>query len=244
MMAKGARIVLIGHRGRPALLGGPKGKIDKRFSLEPLAKELQFILQKEVKLSQKMEAAGPGAGEVLVFENLRFDSGEEKNDEAFAKKLFSLGDFYVNEAFAASHRKHASIVALPLMFKSRSEKSLAAGPHFMAEVENLSRVFSKPKRPVVLILGGFKGDKLSYSREFQKIADKILLAGRLPDYLEGVDGEKTIKASLLPDKEDLTTRSIEEFEKEIGKARTIVVSGPMGKFEDKEHRKVGRRDNQ
>lgn len=202
---KGAQMVIIGHRGRP------NGVRDDNLSLRPF----QPIF---AKWGTKVE------------ENLRFNPGEEANDLEFARRLASSGDVYVNEAFAASHREHASIVGLPKFLPH------AAGLRFVEEVENLARVFDSPKRPVVFIIGGAKKDKLDYLNDLKSIADKILIGGRLPAYAEIPNSNKIIVANLIQDKEDLTINSIEKFEKEIESAGTVVLAGPMGKYEEEGHR--------
>lgn len=210
---KGARIIIIAHKGRP------EGKVEESLSLKPF----QPIFDKwgaEVK------------------ENLRFDPGEENNDPEFAKKLASWGDIFINEAFASSHRKSASIVALPKLLPH------AVGFRFAKEVENLSKVFENPARPVLLIVGGSKKDKPDYIKSLESISDKILVGGRLPEYygdlaLESVrnrsEQDKLILANLVQDKEDITLNSIEVFEKEIAKAKTIILAGPMGRYEVEGH---------
>ncbi len=212
---KGGSIILIGHRGRPG------GKVEESLSLRPF----QEIFKK---------------WDAEVLENLRFDPREETNDEGFAKELAAKGDIFVNEAFGASHRQHASIVALPLQFKSKSKNSVAVGLHFVKEVENLSKVLGDPRRPLVMIVSGYKDDKLTYIEDFKKFADKILIGGRLPDYIHDVSAwrkdEKVVVANFIPDKEDITIHSIELFDKEIARAGTIVLSGPLGKFEEEGHR--------
>lgn len=210
---KGAsEIIIISHRGRP------DGKVDESLSLKPF----QPIFDKW------------GA---RIEENLRFDAGEELNDLEFAKKLASKGEAFINEAFASSHREHASIVGLPKLLPH------AVGFRFEKEVENLSKVFEDPKRPLVFIISGLKEDKLSYVKAFENLADKILVGGRLPELLgdkalESVRTQtgKIIIGNLTMDKEDITLNTIDRFEKEVAKAGTIIVSGPMGKYEDEGHR--------
>ena len=145
-----------------------------------------------------------------------------------------MGDFYVNEAFATSHRSHASIVGIPKFLPH------AAGIHFGKEIDNLEKAFVEPVRPVVVIVSGLKEDKLPYVEAFKSFADRILVGGRLPEYAEqkGIKGTdpKVMYADLLPDKQDITIHSIERFEAEIAKAKTLVVAGPMGMFEDAGHR--------
>ncbi len=208
----GAGIIILAHKGRPG------GKVDEGLSLKPF----QPIFDKW------------GA---RVEENLRFNLGEENNDPEFAKSLASLGEVYINEAFASSHREHASIVGIPKLLPH------AVGFRFASEVENLSKVFENPARPLLFIISGLKEDKLSYIKVFETFADKILVGGRLPDLLgdkalESVrlQKEKVIVGNLVMDKEDITLNTIEVFEKEIAKAKTIVVSGPLGRFEEDGHR--------
>ena len=211
---KNCRLTLIGHRGRP------EGRIDQTLSLKPVGEKLRQL-------------AHGISFEVL--ENLRFDPGEMNNSTEFVKKLAENQNLYVNESFAESHRETGSIVGLPKLLPH------AAGLRFVQEVENLSKVFENPRPPVIVIISGIKEDKLSYIEPFLKFADKILVAGRLPEYLEKnskleIQNSKLVVANLLPDKEDITIRSIEEFESEIQKARTIVLAGPIGKFENEGHR--------
>ena len=202
-------ITIIGHRGRP------EGKVDETLSLKPF--ESYF--------------AKWGA---KVLENLRFNPGEESNSEEFAGQLAEGQDFFINEAFAVSHREHASIVGLPKLLPH------AAGLRFAEEVKNLSTVFENPTRPVVMIISGVKDDKLSYMDDFLKFADQILIGGRLPDYIHDTSplrkDPKVIVADLIGDKEDITIHSIEKFVPIIEKAATVVVSGPTGKFEEEGHR--------
>ena len=222
---KNSQIIILAHRGRPT---GDRDR-DRDLSLGPFQKIFD-------KWGAKVE------------ENLRFDPGEEANDPKFVRKLASLGDIYhgvassayVNEAFGNSHREHASIVSLPKLLPH------AAGLRFEKEIENLSRVFDNPKRPVIFIVGGSKKDKLDCIEDLKNIADKILIGGRLPDYLRdtgyslpvrqaGILDTKILVANLLPDKEDINPNSMEKFEIEIEKAGTIVLAGPMGKYEDEGH---------
>lgn len=218
LSSKSSKIILIGHRGRP------QGKEVPELKMKPVEDELRKI------------ASGIS---FEVMENLRFDAGEEENSLEYAKKLASLGQVYVNEAFASSHRDAASITSLPKLLPH------AAGIRFIGEVENLSKVFDSPKRPVVFIIGGSKKDKLDYIEELKKTADKILVGGRLPDYMgdESLisvklrdENEKLIIGNLTQDKEDITLNTIERFEEEIKKGGTIVLAGPMGKYEDEGHR--------
>lgn len=228
-----AKTIIIGHKGRP------EGEKIPELSLAPLAAVLGGVVGERVnffhdvtgyEVKKKVEALSEG--EILLLENLRFEKGEEENDEGFAKNLADLGEIYVNEAFAVSHRPHTSIVGVPRFLPH------AAGFRFVSEVETLRKVLETPQRPVVLVIGGIKEDKVEYIKNFTRTADKILVGGRLPIYFgeENPDPDKVIMAKLTPDTEDITLNTIERFKEEIAKAGTIVVAGVQGKYEDEGHR--------
>lgn len=238
LLEKKSSLIIIGHRGRPG------GVVNQSLSLVKVAEKLQQIVNHRINFiydivgQEAKDVSGKlQSGEVIMLENLRFDTREENNDMAFGGILASFGDFYVNEAFSASHREHASIVGIPKYLPH------ATGIHFYGEIENLSKVLNDPKRPVVVIINGLKEDKLTYVLSFTKFSDKVLIGGRLPDLLDlgtavldpEIPKEKLLIAHLLPDKEDITIHSIEDFEREISGAGTVVVSGPVGKFEDEGH---------
>ena len=218
VLKKAKKTLVLGHRGRPG------GEEDSSLSLEPVSKKLEDLLIQEIG-KERVESL-----DLLVMENLRFSPGEKENDVEFAKQLAGHGEVYVNEAFSASHRNHASIVTLPKLLPH------VAGFHFQKEVETLSKVINNPKRPVVVIVSGAKEDKLEYLEGLKKLANKVLVAGRLSEYLEETEDEKLLIANLVAGKEDITVRSIEEFEKEIKSAKTILLAGPPGKFEEEGHR--------
>jgi phosphoglycerate kinase len=215
---KSAQIIILAHKGRP-LQNATDGKpvFDDKLSLKPFQPFFDNW----------------GAE---VKENLRFEKGEEENDPDFVKRLAGLGDIYINEAFASSHRSHASIIGIPKLLPH------AMGLRFEKEIENLSKVF-EPIRPLVFLISGIKEDKLQYIKEFEKFADRVLVGGRLPDFLgdrglESVRNQngKVIVGNLVMDKEDITLHTIDKFNKEINNAGMIVVSGPLGKYEDEGHR--------
>lgn len=226
-----AKLVIIGHKGRP------QGTPSANLSLAPISEKLGDLLGTKIKFvmdmageEAKKTAEGLKEAEAMMLENLRFDSREESNNLEFAKSLASFGDLYVNEAFAASHRDHASIVGIPKLLPH------FPGLRFVQEVKNLSMVFESPKKPVIVIIGGAKEDKLSYVDGLKSFADKIYLTGALPKFLEQSDDPKVVVANLLPDKEDITINSIEKIEADLASAGTIILSGPIGKFEEEGHR--------
>ena len=149
LVDNGAEVTACTHLGRP------KGKFDEKYSLEPIRVRLNEIL--------------PG---IKLLDNLRFNSGEEANDPQFIEQLVAGQDIYVNDAFGASHRSHASITGPPQLLPS------AAGRLLQNEVEILLRVRNKPKRPFVAILGGSKvSDKLGVIDALVQVVDKLLIGG-------------------------------------------------------------------
>lgn len=232
LLSQNAKLILIGHKGRPD--GKPSGELSLASLVEPLkqiiGRDVDFfyaILGAETQ--DKVNQMQPG--QIILLENLRFDAREEANDEGFARELASLGELYVNESFAVSHREHASIVGIPKFLPH------AVGIRFEKEIEVLSNLRENPERPLVTLLSGVKKDKLDYLEPFKQFSDKVLMSGRLPEYLgDNYSDEKVVVARLMPDKEDITLNSIKEFEEEIAKAKTVLVAGPIGKYEDEGHR--------
>jgi phosphoglycerate kinase len=167
-------VVLASHLGRP------KGKPDAAYSLRPVAERLAEMLGRPVPLAPdcvgpevaaRARALGPGG--ILLLENLRFHAEEEANDDGFARELAALGDCYVNDAFAAAHRAHASIAAI-----TRHLKPAAAGLLMQAELEALGRILESPARPLVAVLGGAKvSDKLMLVESLLTRVDALLVGG-------------------------------------------------------------------
>ncbi|KKR49861.1 MAG: Phosphoglycerate kinase [Candidatus Curtissbacteria bacterium GW2011_GWA1_40_16] len=209
---------------------------------EKAAAKVKVISHTETKynLASELSAEFP----VVEFDmDLRNNPGEKENNLDFARQLADGWDVYINEAFSVSHREHASIVSLPKVIKENGGE-VCLGLRFEKEIVSLSRVLNDQKRPLVMVISGIKEDKLPYVESFTKFADKILIGGRLSDYREkaGVEfAEKIIWADLIADKEDITIHSVEKFEEEIKTAGTIVVSGPIGKFEEEGHRQGTKR---
>ncbi len=168
------RIIIIAHLGRPG------GKKQAEYSLRPVAGRLGELLGREVKFIDDCigfkagnKVSGLQEKDILVLENLRFEAGEEKNDKKFARQLAAYGDIYVNEAFANSHRKHASMAAI------KNYLPAFAGFLLQDEVENLNRI-RQPRAPLVVILGGLKvATKAALLKKFCGRAFKILLGGVL-----------------------------------------------------------------
>lgn len=169
-----AAVVLASHLGRP------QGRPSAKFSLRPVAERLAALLAQPVPLAP--DCVGPDVterahalkpGEVLLLENLRFHPEEEANDETFARALAALADCYVNDAFAAAHRTHASIAAI-----TRFLQPAAAGLLMQRELEALGRVVEHPARPLVAVLGGAKvADKLALVEHLLARVDALVIGG-------------------------------------------------------------------
>lgn len=196
---RGAGIVLASHLGRP------KGKRDPRCSLKPVAFRLEELLGQAVPLAPDCigsvceRLAGPlGTGELLLLENLRFHREEEANDPAFARALARLADCYVNDAFSASHRKHASLVAITQFLQPA-----AAGLLMQRELVALERLIAHPKHPVVIILGGAKvSEKLGLIQQLVQKADRLLIGGGMAfTFLRALGhetGQSLVELGLVP----------------------------------------------
>ena len=175
-IAHGARIILASHLGRPK--GGP----DPKLSLKPVAEHLADVLHLEVRLAPDCVGAeiekmtrSLDRKEILLLENLRFHPEEEQNDPAFAKQLAALADIYVNDAFGAAHRAHASTEGMARLVPIR-----AAGLLMRKEVEALSKITHDPARPLIAILGGAKvSDKITIIEHLLTKVDTLLIGGAM-----------------------------------------------------------------
>jgi len=174
VMEAGGKVVLASHLGRP------KGKRDPKFSLAPVAKRLSQLLGRKVALAMdcigdevQKQINGMKEGEVILLENLRFHPEEEKNDENFSKALASLCEVYINDAFGAAHRAHASTEGM-----TRYVKTVAAGFLMMKEIESLEKALANPKKPYVAILGGAKvSDKIGVIENLLNKVTTLLVGG-------------------------------------------------------------------
>ena len=239
LLKNGARVVILSHRGRPA--ANPKSKIpnpkiydyyDSKLSLKIVIPFLQARLNNKAVFLRDIPGRLP-AGKLFLLENLRFWKGEDKNDIKFAKKLAKLGDFYVNDAFAVSHRKNTSITQLP--------KILPAYAGFLLEKELtiLSQSMKNPKKPLILIFGGSKMiDKLPVINNLLAKSNKVLLGSAVANNGDLIPKSSKIMKPIdwVGEKDsalDIGPLTIQKYAEEIKKAKTIIWNGPLGKFENK-----------
>lgn len=184
LLERGASIVAASHLGRP------KGVVVESLRLRPVAELLREYLGRVVEyvptdgvlspeVEQSCEALAFERGRVVLLENLRFDPGEEANDRAFAQRLGGLADVYVDDAFGAAHRAHASVSALPEVFQEQG-RPIAAGRLLQKEVDALSRLLQDPPRPYVAVLGGAKvSDKCDTIDALVERVDALLVGGAM-----------------------------------------------------------------
>lgn len=191
----GGKVVLASHLGRP------KGKRTEEFSLKPVGEYLSKLLEKPVPLApdcigddvrRLVDQLKPG--EVLLLENLRFHPGEEKNDESFSRQLAELTDVYVNDAFAVSHRAHASVHGI-----TRYVKECAAGYQLANEMKYFKQVMEEPKRPLAMIIGGAKvSTKIGVLENLIARADYLIIGGAMANTFLKAQG-KEVGKSLVED---------------------------------------------
>ena len=173
LLEKEAKIIILSHIGRP------KGKIVESMSLEPISKKLESLLNKNVLFNKSIiddntisEVNKVQNGSVMMLENIRFNKGEELNDDKFSKKLSSLGDIYVNDAFSCSHRSHSSVEGITKYIPSYF------GLQIIEEIEALKKITSEIKKPVTLIIGGSKiSTKINIIKNLAKKFNNIIIVG-------------------------------------------------------------------
>lgn len=214
----GARIILASHLGRP------DGKVDPKYSMVPVGQRLAELTDLEVLVPDDCIGEGPKnlvAGlrdnQVVLLENLRYHAEEEKNDDGFARQLASLCDAYVNDAFGAAHRAHASVDALPRLVRDR-----AAGLLMMRELEALTGLLAEPARPFVAVLGGAKvSDKIGVVENLLSVCDELIVGGAMAYTFLAARGVDLGRSRVEADKIGLAKRALAKAE-----ARKVAVHLP------------------
>jgi 3-phosphoglycerate kinase len=207
IIKNGGKVILMSHLGRP------DGKVVQKFSLAPVAERLKEILGKEVVLAPdcigeetKAIVANMKEGDIVLLENLRFHAGEEDNDPDFAQKLAELGDVFVNDAFGAAHRAHASIAGIT-KFISQS----AAGLLMQKEIEYIKDKIDDPERPFIAIIAGSKvSDKIGIIEHLMKKADAVIIAGAMAYTFLKAMGRKVGDSLVENDKLDLARETLKK----------------------------------
>lgn len=240
LLKRGADVIIVGHLGRPG-----RNAQKSEFSLESVAK---WLAKKYKGHLEKLKIGYFDAWEVnshiTLLENIRFFEGEEENDKGFAKDLSLLGDVFVNDAFAVSHREHASIVGVCKFLPSYP------GFHLTKEIKTLEKIMESPKRPLAVLIGGAKIEtKLPLVEKMHQIADYVLVGGEIAEQdrvlihiqHEKISGKKSmvLVGELNEGKTDMTQKSIENFKQVFELSNTIVWNGPVGVIRKKKDRKKG-----
>ena len=209
---QGAKTILMAHFGRP------KGKTVEKYSLRPVGDYLHTLIKHPVAFSHDTIGDVPEAiiremkeGDVALLENVRFHPGEEKNDPAFAEALAKLGDLYVNDAFGAAHRAHASTAGI-----TKFVKQSAMGFLMEKEIQYLSHELADPAKPFVVILGGSKvSDKIGVIKALMEKADTILIGGAMANTFWKAQGMPIGASRVEADKLDLA-RELMDLAKKKG----------------------------
>jgi len=236
LIKKGAKVILMSHLGRPG------GKAKEELRLNPVQNRLMEYL--DVSITKAPGCTGSEIekwvnqmqpGEVLLLENLRFYKEEKENNEGFARGLAKLGDIYINDAFGACHRAHASIVGVP--------KHLPSGIGLLLEkeIKVLTELMKKPKKPLIAIVGGTKvQSKVKLADKISEIADFVLISGLIKKAIKGEaiqlkHPQKIVEPIDETGKgKDIGPKTVDLFKEKISQAETVFWVGPLGKIEEEE----------
>lgn len=233
LLKKNCKVVIVGHRGRP------EGKNVAGLSLKQVYLELMDLLENEGQnmiesifvedwLDQERVKGALEVNQIVFLENLRFYPGEESGDPSFLKGLVDLCSVFVNDAFAVAHRKSASVMLHKIM-------PTFYGTSFIEEAEKIVKLLDSEK-PLTVVLGGAKKDKLDYLYDLTELADYVLIGGKLPKVVENqrTESPKVVWAKLREDGLDLSDEDIEKFSEIINCSKTIIWAGAMGYYESAE----------
>jgi phosphoglycerate kinase len=232
-----SKIVIISHLGRP------EGKVTPEFSLRPIAKKLGELMKKEITfiediLSEEGDrmARSLKDGQIALAENIRFYPEEELGDEKFAIKVCHHFGFFVNEAFSASHRDHASVSIIPKF------KPSCAGLDFENEIKELSQALKPHKRPAIAIIGGAKIEtKMPIIENLAEVYDAVLVGGKIA--VEAKEKNISFKKNVVLPEDyidetmDIGPLTREKYKKVLTAASFLIWNGAMGKFEDPRYEK-------
>jgi len=224
IISDGGRCILMSHLGRP------KGEVNMKYSLRPVAQHLAGLLNRPVNFADdciggdtKSFVESMKDGDILLLENLRFHKEEEKNDETFSKELASYGDIYINDAFGSAHRAHASTVGV-----TKYISKCAAGYLMQKELDYLSKVITSPEHPFISILGGSKiSGKIDVIKNLLPKADKILIGGGMVFTFFKAMGYGIGNSLLEEDKVDLAKELLKEAGGKLVLPEDIVIGDKM-----------------
>lgn len=218
------KLLIIGHQGRPT-------QRNTKNSLLPIKKELEKLIHQPISFILEPKGVGEwqkNDSRVALLENLRFFSGENGLDREFANQIAQGSDLYIYEAFAHLHSS-SSLQIIPEILPTTT------GERFNLEIKTLTQITKKPDKPILLILSGTKEDKLKIVDNLKDKFDSVIIGGRLaslnlPPHLKNHSNIKT--TALSPNGLDIDTNAITLIKNHISKAKTVVLNGPLGRFED------------
>ena len=229
LLEKQAKIIILSHIGRP------KGNIVKGMSLEPISKKLSSLINQKIIFNNKAineisisEVNNIQNSSIMMLENIRFNKGEEANDEKFSKEISNLGDIYVNDAFSVSHRSHASVEGVTRFIPSYY------GLQITEEIDALKKITSEIKKPITLIIGGSKiSTKIKIINNLIKKFDNIIIVGGMANTLLKHSGKKIGKSICENNCGDLIKEILKNSKKyncEITYPIDVVVSKSIDSF--------------
>ena len=223
-----AKVILMSHFGRP------KGEYNEKYSLKKVSEILEKLLGKSVVFSASKEVVDENVyndsmnlkdGDVMLIENTRFVKGEEKNDPEFSKKLASLGDIFINDAFGTAHRAHASNVGVTHFLPS------CAGFLLEDEIKYINTALEAPKRPFIAILGGFKvSDKIEIIKFLLEKVDKCLIGGAMANTFLAANGIDVKNSAYESDKIDLALDLLKKYQDKIVLPVDVVTINDLGEI--------------
>lgn len=240
LASEGAKVILMSHLGRPEEELNFELRI-KKFSLEPIIKELEKMLGVDVKFlpdcigrEVEMEVGKMNSGKIALLENLRFHSAEEENKDDFSQALARLGDIYINDAFGVCHRSHASVVGITKYLPS------GAGLLLEKEIKVLKNVMKNPERPLISIIGGKKVEtKVGLINNFSSMGEWVLVSGLIAKEIKTKNIQFKNQDKIISpideifEGKDIGPETVRIFKEKIKPAKTIIWSGPLGMIEDK-----------
>ena len=224
LVSRGARVVLLSHLGRP------KGKPEAKYSLAPVAKRLGELTSHPVRFVAALDGDDAVAatraltdGQILLLENTRFSSGEEKNDDALAQSLARLGDLYVNDAFGAAHRAHSSTAGV-----AKHLHPAVAGLLMEKELEYLGAALTDPQRPFIAVLGGSKiSGKIDVIEALLPKVDGLLIGGAMANTFYKAMGLETGKSLVEPDRVELAKSLLDRAEYRLTLPHDAIVAASL-----------------
>lgn len=221
IISRGGAVRLLAHRGRP------KGQVVDSLSLKEYVPLLSEQLGTDINFAGDPLTSQSPDGRFVLFENLRFHTGEEDNDPEFIQQLVKLGELYVNECFSTSHRDQASFTGIPKFLPH------FAGLNLLKEVEELTKVLDNPEHPLAVIIGGAKLETKRPTIDFMADrADHVLVGSSFASQGLQATDKIVVPTDFVGETKDIGSTTVNTFKNLIAAAKMIVWNGPLGEYED------------